>query len=176
VVGDRKLADSLRRTIREVTDEKSADGWVPILSGLIWLADIVVCILDIELLQHGIYLLTFVGIAGIVFLLAGLGLYWVAHRALGKFFSEAVRILPDHRLITNGPYSLIRHPIYLGEILLAFSIPMMANSFYGFVIMLVILPILLHRIGVEERALVSKFGQEYIEYSRNTKKLLPYIY
>ena len=176
MVGDRKLADSLRRTLREIADEKSADRWVPILSGIIWLADIVVCVLDIVILQHGRYSLTYVGIAGVALFLAGLGLYEVARRTLGKLFSEVVRILPEHKLITSGPYSLIRHPIYLGEILFAFSIPMIANSLYSFVIMLVTIPILLNRIRIEEKILVSRFGQEYLEYTHKTKKLIPYIY
>ena len=176
MVGDRKLADSLKRNIREIAEEKSADRWVPILSPIIWLADIVVCVLDIVILQHGIYSLTYVGIAGVALFIAGTGLYEVARRTLGKFFSEAVRILPEHKLITRGPYSLIRHPIYLGEILFAFSIPMIANSLYGFVIMLVIIPILLYRISIEEKVLVSKFGQEYLEYAHKTKKFIPYIY
>jgi protein-S-isoprenylcysteine O-methyltransferase Ste14 len=177
VVGDRKLADSLRRTVREVAEEKSADRWFPILSGIIWLADIVVCVLDIVILQHGRYSLTYVGIAGVTLFIAGLGLIEVARRTLGKFFSEAVRILPEHKLITRGPYSLIRHPIYLGEILFVFSITMIANSLYGFVIMLVIIPpIILNRIRIEEKILVSRFGQEYLEYTHKTKKLIPYIY
>jgi protein-S-isoprenylcysteine O-methyltransferase Ste14 len=170
------LADSLRRNLREVAEEKSADRWVPILSGIIWLADIFVCVLDIVTLQHSRYSLTYVGMAGVALFIAGLGLYEVARRALGKFFSEAVKILPEHKLITSGPYSLIRHPIYLGEILFAFSIPMIANSLYGFVIMLVTIPILLYRIRVEEKILVSRFGQEYLEYTHKTKKLIPYIY
>jgi len=176
LVGDRKLADSLRRTIREVAEEKSTDRWFPILSGIIWLADIVVCVLDIVILQHGRYNLTYVGIAGVALFIAGLGLYEIARRTLGKFFTGAVRILPEHKLIISGPYSLIRHPIYLGEILFEFSIPMIANSLYGFIIMLVIIPILLNRIRIEEKILVSKFGQEYLEYSHKTKKLIPYIY
>jgi protein-S-isoprenylcysteine O-methyltransferase Ste14 len=176
VVGDRKLADSLKRNLREIAEEKSVDRWVPILSGIIWLADIVVCVLYIVILQHMIYGLTYVAIAGVVLFIAGIGLYDVAHRTLGKFFSEAVRILPEHKLITRGPYSLIWHPIYLGEILFAFSIPMIANSLYGFVIMLVIVPIMLYRVSIEEKVLVSEFGQEYIEYTHKTKKFIPYIY
>jgi protein-S-isoprenylcysteine O-methyltransferase Ste14 len=54
---------------------------------------------------------------------------------------------------------------------------MIANSLYGFVIMLVIIPpIILNRIRIEEKILVSRFGQEYLEYTHKTKKLIPYIY
>jgi protein-S-isoprenylcysteine O-methyltransferase Ste14 len=53
---------------------------------------------------------------------------------------------------------------------------MIANSLFGFVIMLAIIPILFNRIRVEERVLVSSFGEEYLEYAHRTKKLIPYIY
>jgi len=84
--------------------------------------------------------------------------------------------MPEHKLITSGPYHLIRHPIYLGGILFGLSIPMISDSLYGFVIMLIPIPIVLHRIRIEEKVLVSRFGQEYLEYARKTKKLIPYIY
>jgi len=127
-------------------------------------------------LRHGRYGLTAVGIVGVAFLLAGLGLYAVARRTLGGFFSEAVRITPEHKLITSGPYRLVRHPIYVGGILYGLSIPMIANSLYGFVIMLVPIPVVFYRIRFEEKILVSRFGQEYLEYARKTKKLIPYLY
>lgn len=170
------MADSLRRTLREVKEEESIDRWFPILSGIIWAVGVVASVLDVMILQHGRYSLTAVGTAGVAFLLAGLGLYAVARRTLGRFFSEAVRITPEHKLITSGPYHLIRHPVYLGGILYALSIPMIGNSLYGFVIMLVPILMLSYRIRFEEKILVSRFGQEYLEYARKTKKLIPYIY
>ena len=170
------MADSLRRTVREVADEESIDRWCPILSGLIWVVGVVVSVLDVMVLRHGRYGPTAVGIAGVAFLLAGSGLYAVARRTLGIFFSEAVRITSEHKLITSGPYQFVRHPIYLGEILYGLSIPMIANSLYGFVIMLVPIPMLFYRIRFEEKVLVSRFGQEYLEYARKTKKLIPYVY
>jgi protein-S-isoprenylcysteine O-methyltransferase Ste14 len=169
------VADALRRTLSEIA-EKSADRWLPVLSGLLWLAAIVISVIDLVILQHGRYNLTAVGIAGAALLLVGLGLYGIARRALGKLFSEAVRIIPEHRLVTGGPYRLIRHPIYLGEIFFGLSIPMILGSFYGFIIMLAPIPMLLYRIMIEEKILVSRFGQEYLDYASKTKKLIPYIY
>jgi len=141
-----------------------------------WVAAIGISVADLVILRHGAYNFTAVEVAGIAFLVGGLGLYVICLRALGKFFSEDVRILPEHRLVTSGPYSLIRHPIYLGEIFFGFSIPMILGSLYGFIIMLVPTLMLFNRIEIEERALVSKFGQEYLDYASKTKKLIPYIY
>ena len=53
---------------------------------------------------------------------------------------------------------------------------MIFGSVYGVIVMLVLVPMLIHRIGVEERALVSKLGKDYIEYTQRTKKLIPCIY
>jgi len=114
--------------------------------------------------------------AGAVFLLGGLGLYVIARRALGELFSEVVRIIPEHKLVTTGPYRLIRHPIYLGEIFFGLSIPMILGSLYGFIIMLAPIPMLIYRIRIEEKTFVSRFGQEYLDYASKTKKLIPYIY
>ena len=170
------LADSMRRSLKELGEEESIDRWCPVLSGLIWVVGVVVSVLDVMVLRHGRYGLKAVGVAGVAFLLAGLGLYAAARRTLGRFFSEAVRVTPGQRLITSGPYHLVRHPIYLGGILYGLSIPMIANSLYGFVIMLVPIPMLFYRIRFEERILVSRFGQEYLEYAHKTKKLIPYVY
>jgi protein-S-isoprenylcysteine O-methyltransferase Ste14 len=176
MVDDRELADSLRRTFREIAEEKSADRWLPILGGLVFLAGTIISALDIVMLQHLRYSLTAVGVAGVVLLLVGSGLYGMARRSLGKFYSEAVRIMPEHKLVMSGPYRFVRHPLYLGEILFYLSIPMVLGSLYGFIAMLVLIPMLLYRIRIEEKILVSKFGQEYLEYAHRAKKLIPYIY
>lgn len=126
--------------------------------------------------QQGNFILTPTVILGIALFFVGLGLYFASRLYLGKFFSERVRIRSDHKLITKGPYRYIRHPIYAGEILYFLSIPLIFSSIYGFVIMLVIIPMLLYRIGYEEKVLSSKFGQEYEAYVQRTRKLIPFIY
>ena len=169
------MAHTFRCTLSEIAEE-SAGRWLPVLSGILWLVAIAISVIDLVMLRRGRYTLAAVGLAGAAFLLGGLGLYVIARRALGELFSEAVRIIPEHRLITSGPYRLIRHPIYLGEVFFGLSIPMILGSLYGFIIMLAPIPMLIYRIRIEERTLVSKFGQEYLDYASKTKKLIPYIY
>ena len=170
------MTDAFRRTLSEIAESKSADRWLPILSGVLWLVAIAISVIDLVILQHSRYNLTAFEIAGAIFLLGGLGLYVIARRALGELFSEVVRIIPEHKLVTTGPYRLIRHPIYLGEIFFGLSIPMILGSLYGFIIMLAPIPMLIYRIRIEEKTFVSRFGQEYLDYASKTKKLIPYIY
>ena len=169
-----KMAEALRRSLRDLAEEKSADKWIPVISGLLFIIAIVVSVLDLAA-RHWTYNL-YVGIAGVAMLTASLTLYAAIRKVLGEYFSEVTKIVPDHRLITNGPYRLTRHPMYLSEIIFSFSIPMIFDSLYGLLLPLICIPLLLYRIRFEERALVSRFGQEYLEYSRRTKKLIPYIY
>jgi len=160
---------------KKSSEEKPADRF-PALGRLVFVAGLIVSAYDNAVLRQGRFALPAVGILGVALFIAGLSLYFVSRLTLGRFFSEAIRIKPEHKLITNGPYRFIRHPIYLGEILYFLSIPMIFGSIYGFFVMLALIPMLLHRIGVEEKVLISKFGQEYIEYTQKTKKLIPCIY
>jgi protein-S-isoprenylcysteine O-methyltransferase Ste14 len=167
MVSDRKLADA----------PKSEDRWLlPVLGRIIVVAGLTLSALDIAVLRHERVIPTTFESPGYAMFLAGLGLYGAARLTLGRFYSETVRIKPEHKLITNGPYRMIRHPMYLGVILFSLSIPMILGSLYGFVTILALIPLLLHRIRIEEKALLAKFGQEYLEYAHKTKKLIPFIW
>ncbi len=168
--------ETLRRYFRDIAEEKSADRWLPILGGVIFFAGLAVSVLELLVLQQGKYQLTVVSAAGKIMLPSGFALRTIARRALSGFFSPVIKIRPGQKLITTGPYKLIRHPIYLSELFSYFSFPMILGSFYGFVVMLIIVPILLYRISFEEKTLISRFGQEYVEYKKKIKKLIPYVY
>ena len=70
----------------------------------------------------------------------------------------------------------MRHPAYLGAILLFTGIPVMFSSVLGFVVMLLLVPYLLHRITLEERMMIERFGKEYEDYTRSSKRLIPFVY
>lgn len=87
-----------------------------------------------------------------------------------------VKILKDHQLVTDGLYKQIRNPIYLGEILRNLGFVLIFSSVYGSLLILLASTLLLFRIKLEEKILGVEFGEEYNEYKRNTKSLIPYIY
>jgi protein-S-isoprenylcysteine O-methyltransferase Ste14 len=133
-------------------------------------------VLDFIILQHATYHFDFVSLLGFVFLTVGLGVRLQATRTLGKYFSPKTRVLPEHKLIKNGIYKRIRHPIYLGSMLAFFSITLIFHSLYGFIVTALAIPFILNRIRVEERMFTQKFGDEYKEYIKKSKKLIPYVY
>lgn len=144
--------------------------------GFIYFCGSLVSVLDFLIIQRAAYRLDSVSIIGFALLIAGLGLRLQATRTLGKYFAPTVRVLPEHRLITYGVYKHIRHPIYLGSMLAFFSIPLIFHSLYGFLVTALAIPFILHKIRIEERMFVEKFGDEYREYAKNSKKLIPYVY
>ena len=94
----------------------------------------------------------------------------------GLVSSSRLQILEGQRLVTDGVYSHVRHPLYLGEISRNSGFTLILSSLYGFVVVLVGSLFLPFRIQIEERMLLEEFDREYKEYKRRTKKLIPYIY
>jgi len=113
---------------------------------------------------------------GVVMIFLGLILRIVAIGTLKKNFSSRLRIREDHTMTTNGIYHWIRHPAYLGLILIVLGIPVMLSSVLGFLVMLLVVPLFLHRIKLEERMLIGHFGAEYEEYIEQSKRLIQFIY
>jgi protein-S-isoprenylcysteine O-methyltransferase Ste14 len=144
--------------------------------GIFYFWGSLVSVLDFVIIQHAAYHFDFVNLVGFVLVIAGLGLRLQATRTLGKYFSPTVRVLPEHRLIKHGIYKHVRHPIYLGSLLAFFSIPLIFHSLYGFLVTTLAIPFILYKIRVEEQMFIEKFGDEYRDYIKNSKKLIPYVY
>jgi protein-S-isoprenylcysteine O-methyltransferase Ste14 len=115
--------------------------------------------------------------AGLVLLILGLAIRWTAILTLGTTFSTNVAIHAAQTLRTKGPYRWVRHPSYTGMLVIFAAIGLYQRNWISLAVVL-ILPTaaLLYRIHVEEMALTEAFGDQYHEYSRATKRLLPGIY
>jgi protein-S-isoprenylcysteine O-methyltransferase Ste14 len=95
---------------------------------------------------------------------------------LGRRFSGLVAIQPEHRLVTSGLYGVIRHPSYLGLLVLVLGWGLAFRSGVGVVIALLMLAVVLARIQAEERLLGETFGAEYDAYRGRTWRLVPCVY
>lgn len=95
---------------------------------------------------------------------------------LGSRFSGLVAIQPGHRLMTTGLYSRIRHPSYLGMLVLCLGWALAFGSLLGVAPVALILIPLVARINSEERLLAQQFADEYEAYRARTSRLIPGIY
>ena len=81
-----------------------------------------------------------------------------------------------HHNTGHGIYKHVRHPIYFGTILVFLGIPLILMSLYGFVTMVLVIPLFLKRIRIEEKLLIEEFGAEYERYRETSKKLIPFLF
>ena len=118
-----------------------------------------------------------VGWAGLALLVAGVAIRWSAIYALGKFFTGTVLIREDHRLLRTGLYRHVRHPAYTGALVAHLGLGLSFSNWFslGFGVVPYALAAA-YRIRVEERALREAFGEEYADYARATKRLIPKLY
>ena len=78
-------------------------------------------------------------------------------------------------LTTDGPYRLVRHPLYLGWILIVFGAAHMTGDRLAFAVLTTVY--LLIAIPWEERSLVRSWGDEYLRYQRRVRwRVIPFIY
>jgi protein-S-isoprenylcysteine O-methyltransferase Ste14 len=115
-------------------------------------------------------------IIGLALFIIGLIIMLVGQTTLWRNYSGTVVIREDHQLITHGIYRFTRNPMYLGLIMVVTGLPVFAASMYGFLTSLVLIPIILNRIRLEEELLTEEFQDAYQKYKETTKKLIPFIY
>jgi len=114
--------------------------------------------------------------AGVVLMLAGIVFRQYSIWVLGRFFSTTVRIVTDHRMVTNGPYHFIRHPSYSGALLTFVGLGLASRTWGGTFLIVALFGLVYgYRIDVEEKALKTEFGQAYIDYVKKTKRLIPFL-
>jgi protein-S-isoprenylcysteine O-methyltransferase Ste14 len=96
--------------------------------------------------------------------------------ALGRLYSPEVTIQQDHRLITDGPYRYVRHPRYVGAVLLALGLPLVFRSWMALVLCPAVVAVILQRIRDEEGLMQQEFGQEWEAYCQRSWRLIPWVY
>lgn len=116
-------------------------------------------------------------VLGLLLFLLSCYIRWQAFKSIGKYFNPRVAVYEDHQLITDGAYSKIRHPLYLGTLFSFLSIPIILNSWGGLLIILVTtIPSLVYRIKIEEEFMLKHFNEPYREYMTRTSRLFPGIW
>jgi protein-S-isoprenylcysteine O-methyltransferase Ste14 len=111
---------------------------------------------------------------GVVLFLISIWLLHRSHADLGKLWSPAVEPEGKQRLVTDGVYERIRHPMYTAHVLWGVAQTLLLPNFVAGLLALVLISALITiRIPREERALLKEFGDEYRRYMGKTGRILP---
>ncbi|KAI9070309.1 ICMT-domain-containing protein [Trametes sanguinea] len=136
-------------------------------------------------------------LAGVVMMVCGAALRKVCYQTLGRYFTYQLAILKDHKLVTWGPYSLVRHPSYTG--FFSTSIGLLLTEFapggwlresgvldasWGKAVMgawaanvMIVMFLVLKRVPKEDAMMKREFGEEWERWARKTPyALIPYVY
>ncbi|PIN69066.1 hypothetical protein COV93_06975 [Candidatus Woesearchaeota archaeon CG11_big_fil_rev_8_21_14_0_20_43_8] len=114
--------------------------------------------------------------SGLLIIIFGLAIRWISKHQLGKYFSYEVSVREDHKVIDTGMFRYIRHPMYTGTGLLFMGYAVLMDSFAGIGCCFIFFAVGMHRIKVEEEAMMKKLGKKYRNYCSKTKKLIPFIW
>ena len=110
-----------------------------------------------------------------VILCAGMAFLVWARQRLGRNWSQTVYVKVGHELITSGPDRYLRHPMCAGGLIACIGSAMVGGG--AWIFLLVILGALfLWRVGAEDKLMEQQFPNEYPDYKKRTKALIPFVW
>lgn len=116
-------------------------------------------------------------VAGTILFISALWLFRSSHKELGRNWSITLEIREKHKLVSGGPYRLIRHPMYTSFLLMALGQAFLLSNWVVALVGLVGFAVLfILRVRKEELMMEENFGPLYLAYMERTKRIIPYIY
>lgn len=93
-----------------------------------------------------------------------------------SFSSATIELAPDQKVISTGPYALVRHPMYSGALVMLAGMPIALGSWWGLLVIVVIMPALIWRLFDEEKFLARNLPG-YVEYQNKVRyRLIPQVW
>lgn len=112
--------------------------------------------------------------ANVIFFAGYMIFFWVL--LTNSFLSRVVEVESNQKVISSGPYALVRHPMYAGVIIMYLASPVALGSYWALLPAVLIIPLLTARIRNEEQVLLRDLPG-YAEYLQKVKyRLLPNIW
>jgi protein-S-isoprenylcysteine O-methyltransferase Ste14 len=145
-------------------------AWIGFFITLIWLTSPVLSFAEYSLSLGPL-------VAGVICFVVGLWLFYRSHADLGTNWSITLEVREQHRLITQGVYHRIRHPMYLALVLYSVGHALVIPNWVAGPSNLIAFAILFAlRVHAEEQMMSDAFGDEYAAYAARTKRLVPGVW
>jgi protein-S-isoprenylcysteine O-methyltransferase Ste14 len=124
-----------------------------------------------------LWILTVLEVAGLVMYLTGFLLMAWALIMLGRNYQlggSAPR--SEDRMIMDGPYKLVRHPMYTAALSISLGLACLIQSWAFFIVFCVYLVLILLLIPMEEEKLLKAYGERYTAYQHKAGKIIPFVH
>jgi protein-S-isoprenylcysteine O-methyltransferase len=112
---------------------------------------------------------------GVILCAAGMAFLVWARRHLGRNWSQTVSIKKGHELVTSGPYRYVRHPMYTGGLVACIGSAIVGGGPWIF-LLIILGGLFLWRVGAEDKLMTQLFPNEYPNYKKRTKALIPFVW
>lgn len=114
------------------------------------------------------------GWVGVLLIILALIVFWRAHADLKTNWSPSLEIREKHELITNGIYSIIRHPMYASQWILVIAQPLLLQNWLaGWLNLIIFIFFYSLRVRAEEKMMIETFGEQYRAYMQKTGAVFP---
>ena len=93
-----------------------------------------------------------------------------------SYGASTIETFEDQKVISTGLYALVRHPMYMGVLVMMIGVPIALGSWWGLAVLALVMPVLIWRI-LDEEKLLSKDLPGYREYAQKVRyRLVPYLW
>lgn len=114
---------------------------------------------------------------GLIFIIFGMILRFYAIWLLGRLFTVNVTIREGHSIKKDGIYRIVRHPSYLGSLISFAGFGLSLNNWLSLLaIVSLVTTAFIYRIKIEEKLLIAQFGEDYLDYKKESYYLIPWVY
>lgn len=166
-----KSPELLKRRLN-AKEEKSEQKIVVLISGIMFLFAFIIAGLNFRFGWSELPQIV-ITIASVIFLLSYIMYAEVLRENI--YLSRTIEVSENQKVVDRGLYGLVRHPMYTSTIFLFLSMPLILNSIFSFMIMLIYPIIIFFRIKNEEKVLENEL-EGYKEYKEKVKyKIIPFI-
>jgi protein-S-isoprenylcysteine O-methyltransferase Ste14 len=111
--------------------------------------------------------------AGVILIASGVVFWVLAMRQIGAIPSMKAK----SRVVSNSVYRIVRHPIYLGTILVTVGLALATRGIVSLIYTLFVAVFYSLLISAEEKSLLAEYGEEYQSYQRRvTRRLIPFLF
>jgi protein-S-isoprenylcysteine O-methyltransferase Ste14 len=118
---------------------------------------------------------SYAALAGDVLVVLGFLAIFFVFKA-NTFTAATIELAPDQKVISTGPYALVRHPMYGGALVMLVGIPISLGSWWGLLVIVAMLPVLMWRLFDEEKFLARQLPG-YVDYQKQVRhRLIPLVW
>jgi protein-S-isoprenylcysteine O-methyltransferase Ste14 len=112
--------------------------------------------------------------AGGIITALGIVLFAWAHQSLGQNWTAILALSKEHELVQSGAYYYVRHPMYSAFFVIGIGFVLLsANWLVGLMYLVPLTAMYMARVSLEEKMMIDRFGDTYLQYMKRTGRLLP---